>query len=124
MTLEIDDSKRIGEIQEKFSLCYPLLKLEFCRKKHGWQQVCPDKEIVQDDICVGDIRKNHNPGVIEMKSQQQVGRIEKEFYKKFGLSVQICYKSGQHWIQTGRSDNMTLKSLMHKASEQFNRVLL
>jgi hypothetical protein len=124
MTLEIDDSKTIGEIQDKFSLCYPLLKLHFCNKKHGWQQVCPDKDIIQDDIRVGDIRKNHEPGVIEMKSWQQVGRIEKEFYTRFGLSVQICYKSGRHWIQTGKSDSMTLKSLMRKASEQLNRVLL
>jgi hypothetical protein len=124
MILEIDDSKTIGEIQDKFSLCYPLLKLQFCNKKHGWQQVCAEREIIRDDIYVGDIRKNHAPGVIDLKSWQQVGKIEKEFYKKFGLSVQICYKSGQHWIQTGKSDSMTLKSLMHKASEQLNSVLL
>ena len=124
MLLEIDDTKTTGELQDRFSLCYPLLKLEFCKHKHGWEQVCPERAIIHDDIQVGVIRSRHDPGVIEMKSWDRVGRIEKEFYLKFGLNVQICYRSGGRWIQTGKSDNMTLKSLMRKASEERNRVLL
>jgi len=124
MILEIDDTKTIGELQDRFSLCYPLLKLEFCNRKHGWEQVCPEKEIIHDNIPVGMIRKIHEPGTIELKTWDKVGKIEKELYIRFGLSVQICYKSGRHWIQTGKSDNMTLQSLMRKASAESNRVLL
>ena len=124
MLLEIDDTKTISELQDRFSLCYPLLKLEFCNKNHGWEEICPERQLIHDDIQIGSIRKIHDPGVIEMKSWDKVGRIEKEFHVRFGLNVQICYRSGKHWIQTGKSDNMTLKSLMRKASEESNRVLL
>jgi hypothetical protein len=124
MILEIDDSKTTSELQDRFSLCYPLLKLQFCAKKHKWEQLCPQNEIIQDDIQVGMIRRIHDPGTIEVKTWETIGKIENEFYSKFGLSVQICYKSGDHWIQTGKSDNMTLKSLMRKTSEEENRVIL
>jgi hypothetical protein len=124
MLLEIDDTKTIGELQDRFSLCYPLLKLKFCKKKHGWEQVCPENEFIHDDIQIGEIRKKHEPGVLEMKSWDKVGTIEKEFNIKFGLNVQICYKSGRHWIQTGKSDNITLQSLTEKISGERNRVLL
>jgi hypothetical protein len=124
MLLEIDDSKTTGDLQDRFSLCYPLLRLQFCNKKHGWEQVCPERDILHEDVLISGLRKKHDPGTIEIKSWQKVGRIEKEFFTKFGLSVQICYRSGRHWIQTGKSDNMTLASLMQKASQESNKILL
>ncbi|MBL7696895.1 MAG: hypothetical protein JNK79_02010 [Chitinophagaceae bacterium] len=124
MILEIDDSKTIGDLQDRFSLCYPLLKLEFCKARHGWEEICPEHQIIRKDAAISDIRNIHYPGTIEMKSWNKIGEIEKKFQTKFGLNVQICYKSGGRWIQTGSSDNMTIKSLMQKASRELNRVLL
>lgn len=124
MRLEIDDTKTTGDLQDRFSLCYPLLKLEFCNKKHGWEQMCPESLILHQDTPISTIRKTHNPGLIEMKSWRKVGEIEKEFYDRFGLNVQICYRSGGKWIQTGKSDSMTIDSLMRKSSSELNRVLL
>ena len=124
MRLEIDDTKTTGDLQDRFSLCYPLLKLEFCNKKHGREEVCPESLILQQDTPISSIRKNHNPGLIEMKSWRKVGEIEKEFSDRFGLNVQICYRSGGKWIQTGKSDSMTIDSLMRKSSSELNRGLL
>jgi hypothetical protein len=124
MTLEIDDTKTITEIQDKFSMCFPLLKIDFCAKKHGWQEICPESQIIHEDMPLSLLRKNHNPGTIEVKSWQKVGEVEKEFYNKFGLSVQISYKSGDRWIQTGKSDNVTIAFLMKKADAERNRVIL
>lgn len=124
MILEIDDTKTIGDLQDRFSLCYPLLKLEFCKGKHGWEKICPEHEIIREDAAISDIRNIHNPGVIEMKSWNKIGEIEKQFHAQFGLNVQICYRSGGRWIQTGKSDNMTIKSLMQKAAQESNRILL
>ena len=124
MTLEIDDTKTIAEIQDKFTMCYPLLKLDFCAKKHGWQEICPESWIIHENTPLGSIRKNHNPGTIELKSWDKVGEVEKEFYNRFGLNVQICYKSGNRWIQTGKSDSVTIGVLMKKADAERNRVIL
>ncbi|MBL7697950.1 MAG: hypothetical protein JNK79_07320 [Chitinophagaceae bacterium] len=124
MTLAIDDSKTTRDLQERFSLDYPLLKLQFCKVTHGWQETLPEKEIIQEDILLEEIRKNHQQGTIEMKAWRKIGEIEREFQMRFGLNVQICYRSGGQWIQTGVSDSKTIKSLMQKSSSELNRVLL
>jgi hypothetical protein len=124
MILEIDDTKTTADLQDRFSMSFPSLKLEFCRKKHKWEEICSDSDIIHDNVSIGDIRKNHDPGIIEMKSWHKIGNIEKEFFSKFGLSVQITYKSGNRWIQTGKSDNITIDKLVKKTSAEQNRVLL
>jgi len=124
MILEIDDSKTTGDLQERFSIHFPLLKLQFCRRKHGWEEVCNGSGIVHQDLPISEVRGKHNSGTIELNVWQKIGKIESEFYERFGLSFQICYKSGKYWIQTGKSDNMTIDSLMRNASEELNEILL
>lgn len=124
MILEIDDSKTLADLQDKFSMCYPTLRLEFCTKKHKWEEICSESNIIHRNVLIGNIRKNHVPGIIEMKSWHKIGNIEKEFYSRFGLNVQIAYKSGNRWIQTGKSDNITIDMLIRKTSSEQNRVLL
>src|SRR5215212_7048139 len=111
MTLEIDDTKTVADLQDRFSLCYPDLRLQFCRRKHHWEQICSEHDIINENSSLAVIRTNHAPGIIEIKSWQKVGEVEKEFSKMFGLNVQICYRSGGHWIQTGKSDDVTIGSL-------------
>lgn len=115
MILEIDDTKKVSEIEDRFSFCFPLLSLKFCRKKHGWEDICPESGFVDDNTTVGEIRKMHNPGTLEISSWSKVGEVEKEFYNKFGLSVQICFRCGSRWIQSGKSDNLTIDSLQKKS---------
>lgn len=115
MILEIDDTKKLTDIQERFSLCFPSLKLEFCQKKHKWEGICPESQFMDSDLRIGSIRKIHNPGTIEIKSWDKVGEVERDFYQRFGLNVQICYMCGPRWIQTGKSDNITLDSLQKKS---------
>ena len=115
MIIEIDDTKKVSDIQDKFSLSFPSLKLEFCPKKHGWEDICPESQFLDSDLKIASIRKIHSPGTIELKSWYKVGEVEKEFYRKFGLNVQICYRCGSRWIQTGKSDNITLDSLQKKS---------
>ena len=124
MILEIDDSKTTGDLQERFSIHFPLLKLQFCRRKHGWEEVCNGSGIVHQDLPISEVRGKHNSGTIELNVCQKIGKIKSEFYERFGLSIQICYKSGKYWIQTGKSDNMTIDSLMRNASEELNEILL
>lgn len=111
MILEIDDSKTVGDLQERFTSCFPFLKIEFCRNKHQWEDLCPMEEILPADKLIGSIRKIHAPGILEIKSWNKIGEVEKTFYKNFGLNAQIFFKSGSRWIQTGISDNLTIRAL-------------
>jgi hypothetical protein len=118
MIIEIDDTQKVTDIQDRFASCFPTLKLEFCRKKHGWEDMCPEREFFDGNTRLSSIRKSHEPGIIEIKSWSKVGEVEKEFYQKFGMSVQICYQCGQRWIQSGKSDNLTIDSLQKKSFAQ------
>lgn len=124
MLLLIDDSLRINDVQERFSMCFPKLKIEFCKKRHHWEAVCPERDIISPDCLIGGIRETHNPGTMEIKSRDKVGEVEKRLRERFGLNAQIFYKSGQRWIQTGKSDNLTIGELQDKSYLRAPRILL
>ena len=124
MLLQIDDYQKIQDLQDRFNLCFPKLKIEFCKRKHNWAETCPENQMYSPNTPIGTIRKRHSPGVLEIKSWDKVGEAEKEFYNHFGLNVQICYRSGERWIQTGKSDNITIRDLQERAYSRPQRVLL
>ncbi len=41
---------------------------------------------------IGDVKKTHVSGILEMKPLSKVAEVEKEFQQRFGLSVQILRK--------------------------------
>ena len=124
MLLQITDNLALSDIQDKFSRCFPGLKIEFCTKKHHWEELCPEHQFLTGDTLVGLARKRHDPGTLDLKSWDKVGEAEKRFYEDFGLNVQIFYKSGSRWIQTGKSDNLTLGELQERAYNRLQFVLL
>lgn len=124
MQLYIHDNLRLSDLQEKFNLCFPTLKIEFCTKKHQWEEVCPENELLPGDLFIGAVRKMHNHGTLELKSWDKVGEAEKAFQTRFGLNAQVFYRNGNRWIQTGKSDNLTIKDLEKKAYSRLSPVIL
>jgi hypothetical protein len=39
-----------------------------------------------------------------------VAELEKEFFEKFGIAMQVSRKSGKIWIETSKTDDRTLKA--------------
>jgi hypothetical protein len=108
MLIEIDDTKTIADIQERFSLCFPYLKLEFYRKPHHWEGSSPARHLIDPAIRVGDIRKAHNPEILEIKSWDKTGEVEQMFKRILGLHPQIFRLENNEWKQSKASDNLTL----------------
>ena len=108
MLIEIDDTKTVADIQDRFSLCFPRLKIEFYKKPHGWEESSSTKHQVEPDAFIGDIRKNHNPGILEIKSWYKTGEVEKLFKQLFGLNAQIFRLENNRWKQSIESDGLTL----------------
>ena len=108
MIMEIDDSKTIDDIQERFSLCFPYLKIEFYNQPHHWEESSEVKDLIDPGTLIGDIRKKHTPGVLEIKSWYKTGEVEQLFKKLFGLNAQIFRLEKNKWKQSTASDNMTL----------------
>ena len=108
MLITIDDSKTIGDIQDRFSLCFPSLKMEFYDTSHKWNESSSREHFVDAATLIKDIRKTHQPGVLEIKSWFKTGDIEQILRKQFGLNVQILRLEEGKWKQSTKSDPFTL----------------
>lgn len=117
MLIEIDDSKTVSDIQDRFSLCFPFLKIEFYHKPHRWEESSLTANRVDPSTVIGEIRKKHHPGILEIKSWYKTGDVEHLFKKLFGLNAQIFRLQDGHWKQSTQSDNLTLKTLTEMALE-------
>lgn len=124
MLLEIDDTKRLEDLQDKFNLCFPRLKLEFYSERHRWQELSPPSEFLPARSIVGEVRKIHDPGVLSIHSRDRVGEVEKRFREDFGLNVQIFFNSNGKWIQTGTTDSMTLAELQNRQEGRISDLIL
>lgn len=109
MIIEINDSKTIGDIQDKFSTFFPFLKIEFYERPHHWHEGSESKTAFPRDKKLGEIRKNHPHGALEIHSWYRTGDLEQAFHKKFILNVQVLRLHGNHWVQTAGTDKLTLK---------------
>lgn len=109
MDLEIVNNKKISELQEEFSSKFPFLKIEFFDVPHGSNEPLPKSRMYPHDRKLGSIRSNSAEGKITLTPNETVAAVERKFWEKFGLSVQIFRKSGRLWIETSRTDSWTLQ---------------
>ncbi len=109
MLLPIADERQILELQERFSKSFPWLKIEFYSHSHHWKEGSLESEVIDLEKMIGEIRLNHERGILEIKSWYQTGRVEQDFKHLFGLNVQIFKLEKGKWKQTVSSDKLTLE---------------
>ena len=110
MILEIDNEKKLSQLNNIFNTKYPFLKLEFYDQPHAWQEESSSKHILNKTMTVGEATPlNLNSGIIEIHFWQKTGLIEKIFKNKFGLFVQIFRQHGDKWVQSVGTDELTLE---------------
>jgi hypothetical protein len=108
MLLNIHDNLLLEDLQEHFSKSFPSLKIEFYRHPHHWKKGSVEQDQVDTKMKVGDVRKKHESGILQIKSTDTSGHVESLFKDRFGLNVQIFRKGKNCWIQTITTDNYTL----------------
>jgi len=108
MIIEIHDTKTIEDIRDKFNTFFPFLKIEFFEHPHHWYEDSLDKTPYSIDKKIGEIRKQHAHGELEIHSWNKTGDMEQTFRKKFGLHVQVFRMEGNNWIQTAGTDKLDL----------------
>ncbi len=118
MLIEIADNKTIEDLQQKFSDCFSLLKLEFYRHPHHWYENSDEKEALPPHIMLDHIRKNHAHGFLEFFSHTKTGAFESELREKYGLHVQVLRKKYGVWQQTTGTDQLSLGEQQKIASLQ------
>jgi hypothetical protein len=109
MILRIHDNKTVADIQEKFTMCFPYLKMEFYQESHRSHESSSPKHIIDPDEKIGSIRKKHNSGILEVKSWHETGMVERSLKRMFDLNIQIFRFQEDGWVITTYTDGLTLK---------------
>ena len=108
MIIHIHDSFSLSDIQDRFSKCFPWLKIEFYSHPQSLKKSSKDENRISSEKNVGQVRHDHRQGELEIKSWYSVARVEKDFREKFGLNVQVFRKENGGWVQTSKTDKFTL----------------
>lgn len=115
MIIEITNDKKLMEINEEFQRRFPFLKLAFFSSLHGEGELSKKDDQVDMREPIGTFAK----GEIDWKIDGLMvcGDLEKTFQEKTNLAVQVMRKSGNIWLQTSRTDYLTLAEQNAKARE-------
>ncbi len=123
MKITINDSRKISAIQEEFNAAFPFLKLEFFEKPHTAGGASSKSSLRSNSKTLGECRKLHNQGQINITSQMTVTEFEQSFRKVYGLSVQVFRKSGKVWLETTVTDGWTLEEQNKQGAELSKEVV-
>ena len=108
MKLHIKSSTSINEIKETFHNSYPYLKIEFFKKPHIEGEPTALIDMIKDNIAVGEINSHVKESLVSFNPDDSVAKVEQGFRDMFGLSVQVFRRQKQVWIETTRTDHLTL----------------
>jgi hypothetical protein len=123
MKIRVLSEQTIAEVQEDFASAYPFLKLVFFTKPHKAFKCSHAKFLVQDrGVKLSTLEKQPKDGVLYLEPEMPVWQVERLFEEEFGLHVQVFRKSGNTWLETSVTDNMSLEqqNAKGKASENIH----
>jgi hypothetical protein len=121
MKIQVDKSRTIGDLQREFNEAFPYIKLVFFTKPHDAYKGSPAKFLIQQpDLKLGDIEKKPHDGVLYLEENMPTWQVERLFEENFGLHVQVFRKSGNTWLETSVSDDLSLgdQNIKGKMSER------
>ena len=109
MIIHIHDNLTLSDLQERFSKCFPALKIQFYTRPHALKKPSDENDMIHPSKKVEQARHIHTQGELELKSWHTVARVEKDFREKFGLNVQVFRNENGEWVQSSITDKFTLR---------------
>jgi hypothetical protein len=106
--MQINDSKKLKDIQTEFHQKFSCLKLEFYEGEHISGQPMHANKQLNPKLTIGEVRKVNKEGDLSIAGQMKVSTLEDRFWKDYGLNVQVFRRSGNLWLQTSTTDHWTL----------------
>jgi hypothetical protein len=111
MHIDINDTTSLQSIRDTIDNFYPYLDIAFFKKPHKKYEASAVEDKWPYDKKVGEIRKTHFSGIIEIQPWYKVSDVEQEFFSRLGISVQLLRKEDAKWEQSTGMDDLTLKQL-------------
>ncbi len=117
MKLDLTPDTTIGEIQGAFSTLFPNLKLAFFSKPHKAYKSSAAKFLIQEkDKLLSELTALlTEPKSMMLEINMPVWQVERLFEEEYGLHVQVFRRSGKIWLETSRTDDLTLEQQEAKA---------
>ncbi len=109
MNIELEQNRKLEDVEQDFNRAFPYLKLEFTIKsKLAHKQI--DNQLLANRITltIGDLNKAIIPCSVEITGTMTVFELERLFTSKIDLPVRILRKSGNIWMGTSFTNNWTL----------------
>ena len=115
MELHIFPERTVAELQHEFAEAFPGLKLVFFTKPHPAHTGSAAKFMVQDNsLKLKDIASHIKTGYLIVELNTAVWQLERLLESEYGLHAQVFRKSGQTWLETSVSDDLTLEQQQAK----------
>jgi hypothetical protein len=105
MLIEINDHKRVTDIQGSFRKMFPWLTIGFFVHRGS---NAGTYATVNGLRTLGELRTVHNSEMMTITPSMTVAELERVFLEHYGLSVKIFRKSGSAWIEASLTGNWTL----------------
>jgi len=110
MNIQIGAEQTIGAVQDAFREEFPFLKIVFFSKPHREFKSSPAKYLIGDrEQKLGGLMAEPKEGFLGLEPDMPTFRAERLFEETFGLYVQVMRKSGDTWLVTSVTDDLTLE---------------
>ncbi|MEL6866026.1 MAG: hypothetical protein AAFP19_16485 [Bacteroidota bacterium] len=119
--LIIHPNKKLAEIQQEFSQCYPFLRLAFYTFPHRIGRLSSEEDLLDKNLTIQQLQLPTCQGRISLDGQQKVAQFEQAFSQKFGLHTQVLRKSYGKWLQTWITDVWTLEEQNYRGQLTGNK---
>jgi hypothetical protein len=123
MQLPFLKNATLGDTQAAF----PQLKLAFFSKTHQKNKGNNAKFLISDHkSLLGDLPGFRAEGLLSIEPHLRTWEVEKMIEDETGLHVQIFRKSGNLWLETSKSDDLTLAEQIEHAllEEQYKQPIV
>jgi hypothetical protein len=109
MQLFLSSESTIREINKEFQKKFPFLKLEFYRNKTEQYTYWKDK--LSGHAMLKEIGSKLIPAMIKIDATDTINELEQRLQKNYGLLAQVFRKSGDVWLETVQTNDLTLERL-------------
>ena len=82
--------------------------MNFIKSPHGEKELSSVKDRISPEKIISEVGKFKSTSVIDINEGRTVADLEAEFYKKFGIALQVSRRIGKIWIETSLTDHRSL----------------
>jgi len=107
MNIKITSTTTLTEIKESFNKEFPFLKIEFFRTGHSVGEANAGYDLITENIPVGKLNKDLTAEILSIRPVQSVASLEQAF-QQLGLPIQVFRKQKNVWLETTKTDKLTL----------------